>query len=123
MSSERNLHLVRFATDTESFVAGQTVFSEGEPGEVMYVVKEGEVDIRVRDTTVETVGPGGLIGEMALIDRNPRSATAVARTDCKLVPINEARFAFLVQETPFFALDVMRMMVRRLRKMDAEGLS
>ncbi len=122
MASERNLHLVRFATDIRRCAPGETVFSEGEPGEVMYVVKEGEVDIRVRDRTVETVGPGGIIGEMALIDHQPRSATAVARTECQLVPINEARFAFLVQETPFFALDVMRMMVRRLRKMDVEGL-
>lgn len=123
MSSSRNLHLVRFATDARSFAAGETVFSEREPGAVMYVVKEGEVDIRVRGKTVETVGPGGIIGEMALIDQQPRSATAVARTACQLVPINEERFQFLVQQTPYFALDVMRMVVQRLRKMDAEALS
>ena len=123
MSSSRNLHLVRFATDARSFAAGQMVFSEGEPGAVMYVVKEGEVDIRVRGKAVETVGPGGIIGEMALIDQQPRSATAVARTACQLVPINEERFQFLVQQTPYFALDVMRMVVQRLRKMDAEALS
>jgi CRP-like cAMP-binding protein len=68
---------------------------------------------------VETVGEGGIIGEMGLIDRGPRSATAIAKTDCKLVPLNEQRFTFMVQETPNFALQVMRIMADRLRRMDA----
>ena len=57
-----------------------------------------------------------MFGEMALVDSEPRSAEAVARTDCKLVPINKKRFAFLVTETPFFALEVMQVMANRLRK-------
>ncbi|HXQ21148.1 MAG TPA: cyclic nucleotide-binding domain-containing protein, partial [Candidatus Acidoferrales bacterium] len=69
---------------------------------------------------VETMGPGGILGEMALIDQNPRSATAVAKTDCTLVPVNEARFKFLVKQVPAFSLEVMRVMASRLRKMDAE---
>jgi CRP-like cAMP-binding protein len=67
---------------------------------------------------VETAGPGAFVGEMALIDRQRRSASAVARTDCKLVRIDEQRFQFMTQQTPFFALEVMRTLVRRLRGMD-----
>ena len=114
------LNLVRFA-DHVSFAAGQQIFAEGQPGDVMYVVKEGEVDITVHDKLVETVRPGGILGEMALLDHNPRSATAVARTDCQLVPINEARFQFLVQQTPYFAIEVMRVLANRLRHMDAQA--
>jgi CRP-like cAMP-binding protein len=52
---------------------------------------------------------------MALIDNSPRSATAIAKTDCKVVPLDQRRFQFLVQETPFFALQVMTIMATRLR--------
>lgn len=114
-----SLNLVRFAGDYQSFAAGQHIFTEGQQGDLMFVVKEGEVDVVVHGTVVETVGPGGILGEMALIDHNPRSATAIAKTDCQLVPINEARFQFLVQQTPFFALEVMRVLAHRLRQMDA----
>lgn len=85
----------------------------------MYIVKEGEVDVLVRGKTMESVGPGEFLGEMALIDKHPRSATAVAKTDCQLVPVDEKRFTFLVQQTPYFAIEVMRIMARRLRQMDA----
>ncbi len=114
------ISLFRNATDYESFPAGQIIFQEGQPGEVMYAVSEGEVDILVHDKVIDTVGPGGIVGEMALIDTKPRSATAIAKTDCKLVPISEKRFTFLVQQTPNFALQVMRVMADRLRHMDAQ---
>lgn len=114
------LNLVRFAADSTAFAAGQTIFSEGQPGDLMFVVKGGEVDVVVHGKVVETLGAGGILGEMALIDRNPRSATAVAKTDCDLVPINEGRFQFLVQQTPYFAIEVMRVLANRLRHMDAE---
>ena len=111
--------LVRFAGDAVTFNAGQRVFNEGDPGDVMYVVRSGEVDIVVGDEVVETIGTGGIFGEMALIEQDRRSASAVAQTDCELVPINENRFKFLVQQTPFFAIEVMRIMAHRLRQMDA----
>jgi CRP-like cAMP-binding protein len=67
---------------------------------------------------METVGPGGILGEMALIENRDRSGAAIARTECKVVAIDEKRFQFLVQETPFFAIQVMRIMARRLRHMN-----
>jgi CRP-like cAMP-binding protein len=87
----------------------------------MYVVKEGEVDIIINGTIIETVGSGGIVGELALIDTQPRSATVITKTDCQLVPIDEKRFTFLVQQTPYFSLYVMRVLADRLRKMDARA--
>jgi len=104
--------------DFKTFQAGETIFKEGEAGDLMYVVKHGEVEISVRGMVVETVTTGGIIGEMALIDTGPRSATASAFTDCQLVPINEQRFLFLVQQTPYFSLEVMQIMGNRLRNMN-----
>jgi CRP/FNR family cyclic AMP-dependent transcriptional regulator len=112
------LSLFRHA-DTESFPAGQVIFREGDAGSTMYVIVEGEVDIQSGSHLLETAGPGSLLGEMALIDRSPRSASAVAKTDCKLAPVDQRRFEFLVQQTPYFALEVMEIMADRLRKTTA----
>jgi CRP-like cAMP-binding protein len=112
--------IFRILNEIESFPAGQVIFKCGETGDEMYVVKEGEVDIMVGDVVVETARPGAIVGEMALIDKCCRSATAVAKSDCKLVPINEARFRFLVQQNPFFSLHVMQVMAERLRSMNKQ---
>jgi CRP-like cAMP-binding protein len=74
-------------------------------------------------TVVETAGQGSFIGEMALIDDEPRSASARARSDCRVFPIDEARFQSLVMETPFFALQLMKTLARRLRLMDARAIA
>jgi CRP-like cAMP-binding protein len=101
-----------------NFAAGDVVFAEGDKGDVMYVVRSGEVDIVKNNKVMETLGPGGVFGEMALIDGSPRVATVRAKTDCVLAPINEKSFLFLVHETPYFAIAVMRTLANRLRRMD-----
>jgi CRP-like cAMP-binding protein len=117
--SEPTLELFRHSKEVESFSQGQVIFQEGDPGEVMYIVIEGEVDITVHGKVLASLGPGGILGEMALIDKDARSATALAKSDCKLAPVDERRFRFLIQQTPNFALTVMRVMAGRLRHMDA----
>ena len=108
------------ASNVQEFQASSTIFVEGAPGDVMYVVLEGEVELRVRSEVLEVARPGDIVGEMALIDAKPRSATARAKSDCCLAPVDERRFLFLVHEHPFFALHVMRVLTDRLRRMDAE---
>lgn len=105
--------------ESRSFASGQSIFSQGDPGDSMFVVLEGEVDVLVNGQRVELLGPGGVLGEMALIETAPRSATAIARTACRLVPVDQQRFALLVQHKPDFALEIMRVMAGRLRQMDA----
>ena len=108
------------ANNVQEFQANSTIFVEGTPGNVMYVVLEGEVELLVHSQVLEVAGSGDLVGEMALIDAKPRSATARAKSDCRLAPVDERRFLFLVHEHPFFALHVMRVLTDRLRRMDAE---
>jgi CRP/FNR family transcriptional regulator, cyclic AMP receptor protein len=98
-----------------SFKAGETIVKEGDRGDEMFVVHSGQVEIRRGNRVLETVPEKGIFGEMALIDDGPRSATVVAKTDVSVVPVSEKQFLFLVRETPFFALNVMRTLVRRLR--------
>ena len=100
------------------YAAGDVIFAEGDKGDAMFVVRTGEVTIERGGSVMETLSGGGVFGEMALIDGSPRSATARAKTDCEVAPINEKTFLFLVHETPFFAIAVMRTLADRLRRMD-----
>lgn len=102
----------------QRFKAGATIFTQGAPGRFMYVISNGEVDVGRDGRTLYTVQAGSLVGEMALIDHAPRSATAVAKTDCSLIPVDEYKFLIMVQQTPLFALEVMRLLVERLRDMN-----
>jgi CRP/FNR family cyclic AMP-dependent transcriptional regulator len=113
-----------FESDTPplNFSAGDIIFSTGDSGTDMFVVKSGEVELRVGGKAVEVVKEEGFFGEMALIEEGPRTATAVAKTDCVLVPINEQRFEFMVHEVPLFALFVMKGLSKRLRNVDAASL-
>jgi len=103
---------------TEHYASGTNIFTEGEAGRTMYVVKEGEVELSVHGKIKVRVGKGGILGEMALIDNKHRSATALAKTHCELAPIDEKQFLELVRTKPSFALEVMRVLVERLRLMD-----
>ena len=84
----------------------------------MYVVLDGEVDVSVRGETVLRAEPGEILGELALIDSKVRSASANAKTACRVAVIDESRFLSLVREKPEFSLYVMRVLADRLRKMD-----
>jgi CRP/FNR family transcriptional regulator, cyclic AMP receptor protein len=120
-SAKMFLNLFR-DVETTNFSAGEHVFREGDRGELMFVVIEGDVQILDGSTVLEIAGPGSIIGELALIDDGPRSAAVIAKTDVKLVPVNRRRFEFMVQETPFFALTVMKILADRLRATNAKLL-
>ena len=84
----------------------------------MFAVIDGSVEIIIKGKVVEKIEAGGVFGEMALIESRPRVATALVKTDAKLVPVDHRRFEFLVQQNPFFALQLMTIMAGRLRRMD-----
>ncbi|HEX9190122.1 MAG TPA: cyclic nucleotide-binding domain-containing protein [Vicinamibacteria bacterium] len=101
--------------------AGQVIFSAGDAGREMFIVRTGSVDLRIGDSLLETVEQGGMFGEMALLDPAPRSATAVAGPDCTLVLVDVAAFNDLVRRVPGLALEVMRVMAGRLRRTNPAG--
>jgi CRP-like cAMP-binding protein len=112
-----------FATESNPRIceAGETIFRTYDMGAEMYVVLEGEVELAIGSNVVETLGPGEPFGEMALIDQAPRVATATAKTPCTLAVIPEKRFLFMIQTAPHFALQIMKVMADRLRKMNARA--
>lgn len=110
--------LERFSIPLKRVKAGEKIFAENDPGDRMYVVMEGKVDIVVGDTVVETVGLHGIFGELALIDNAPRSATARAAKPAEVAVITETSFLDLVSENPAFSLYVMRQLAKRIRTMN-----
>ncbi len=117
------MDLIKLLADAPeaSVPAGEWVFAEGQPGDVMYVVKSGRVEVAYDGRALESVGPGGVLGEMALVGRTIRSADAVAQSDCVLLAVDAARFVALVRAPPEFALAVMKAMADRLGRRTAEG--
>jgi CRP/FNR family transcriptional regulator, cyclic AMP receptor protein len=102
--------------DALPFKAGNIIFREGDEARELFVIKSGQVRIQTGNRTITELGADSIFGEMALIDNEPRSASAIAVTDTELVPVSEKQFLFLVSQTPLFALKVMRVLAERLRK-------
>jgi CRP-like cAMP-binding protein len=99
------------------FLAEQVIFEEGDPGDYMYGIVEGSVDLLINGKVVETIEDGGIFGTGVLIGVANRTYTAIAKTDCKLAYLDEKRFLFAVQETPMFALNVLRSYTERLSRL------
>ncbi len=110
-----------FSGDQEAvtLAPGQSLFKKGEPAHTMYVVRSGAVQVHDGNTVFETVGPGGLLGEMAIVDGAPRSAGARAEIASEVIPVDERRFLSMVERTPYFAIRIMRVLTRRLRQTNA----
>jgi CRP-like cAMP-binding protein len=115
-----NTSINLFHSDAHPLVVpvGGPIFRDGEPGEEMYGVISGEVAIVKHGVLIERIGPGGIIGEMAIIDQSPRSADAVAQVETSLAVIDRRRFEHLVTSHPTFALQVMSVMAERLRRLN-----
>lgn len=97
---------------------GQVLFYEDDQADALYVVKSGTLRVVRGDTVYETLRAGSVVGEMAIIDEQRRSASVIAGTHAELIRLDEAKFLSLIANTPRFALTLMRVMSRRLRMMN-----
>ena len=104
------------SSDLVKYPADSVIFEEGSVAEFMYVIIEGEVILSLYGQRIAKAVPGDIVGEMALLDASVRSATASAASDCVLVPIDIHSFKSLIQYTPDFALHVMSVLAKRLRR-------
>jgi CRP/FNR family transcriptional regulator, cyclic AMP receptor protein len=113
--------LDRADVPVRAIAAGGDILIEGSVGTEMFLLRKGRAHVLVNGETVEEIAAGGIFGEMALIDQSPRGATVTAVEDCDVIPIDERLFIILVQNSPYFGLEVMRILVNRLRAMN-EGI-
>jgi CRP-like cAMP-binding protein len=99
---------------------GKTIVQEGQTGLRMYAVIEGRVAVTIGGSgIIERLGPGGVFGELALIEQAPRLASVVAETDCQLLPVNRTAFLLLVKTSPDFAESLLGALAERLRLLTA----
>jgi CRP/FNR family cyclic AMP-dependent transcriptional regulator len=101
-----------------SFKAGEVIFEDGTEGDVMYGILEGEVEMYVHGQLLEVIEAGDVFGVGSLLHADRlRESTAIAKTDCTLAYLDESHFLFAVQQTPMFAMEVMRSYSDRLRRL------
>lgn len=109
------LEIFKDSDDLVEFPAGAVIFTEGNEGNHMYVVMKGEVTISLKNTVLATASAGEIVGEMALINSDIRSATVTADTDCVLAPIDHSSFESLLRHVPDFSMHVMNVLAERLQ--------
>ena len=123
----RTLELFKDAKDYKSYAPGEAIFEEGQDGDYMYIIIEGQVQINSNGSILDILSPGHIFGEMALIDDGPRSASARAYSECKVVPVDQDSFTYCIQHSPSFAIHVMSIMAEWMRRqidlLKASGLT
>ncbi|BAY94919.1 MULTISPECIES: cyclic nucleotide-binding domain-containing protein [unclassified Tolypothrix] len=118
LSPVQTISIFQKQPDPQVFSAGQVVFGEGQPGDFMYGIIQGEVQIFINNKLIETIHPGEVFGIGVLVGIKNRTYTAIAKTDVQLAFLNEQRFIFAVQETPVFALQVIKNYSERLTRLE-----
>lgn len=108
--------LARDGFPVRHVAGGDKVFRAGDRGDCLFIVLSGRVSIAAGGMVVEKVGPGGIFGEMALLDGHERSATVTASEAVELACLDEAAFLDLISRHPRFALQVMRVLSARIRR-------
>lgn len=111
-------HLAQGGFPLQTFQADEKIFIQDDDGAHMYVVRSGRVNIVASGTILENVGPNGIFGELALLDGSPRSATAVALEPTEVAVIDERAFLYMVEKDPKIALQLLRRLAERLRRMN-----
>ena len=114
------LEVFEGSNDLLDLSAGSQLFAEGDPGDIMYVLLGGSLQLTLHGKPIAKVVAGAISGEMALLGTEVRSATAVADAECQWVPNDTHAFKGLVQHMPEFALHVMNVLALRLQQVDEE---
>lgn len=121
--NRKELSLVAKAADVVSVKAGSEVVQEGSPGHEFFLILDGEAVVKRGKRKIATLGPGNYFGEMALLDRGPRSATIVADSDLKLVVLGQREFMGLLDQVPALSHKLLVAMATRLREADTKAVS
>ena len=118
--SKKELQAVAKASDEVALPAGKVLCEQGSIGREAFVILEGTAGVRINGKPVTTLGPGACVGEMALLDHGPRTATVVADTDLNVLVIGAREFAGIVDEVPAIAHKLLRALATRVRTLDTQ---
>jgi CRP/FNR family cyclic AMP-dependent transcriptional regulator len=116
--NRKELALVARRAEDVVVPAGKVLVSEGETGQQFFVIMGGTATLTRRGHKIATLGPGDSFGELALLDKHPRNATAVADTPMELIVLGQREFAGLIDDAPGFGRKLLAAMASRLRSAD-----
>jgi CRP-like cAMP-binding protein len=118
--SKKELQAVARATDEVVLPTGRTLCKQGATGREAFVIVEGTAAVRINDKKVATLGPGACVGELALLDHGPRTATVVAETDVTALVIGVREFSSIIDDVPSMTHKLLRALAGRIRELDTE---
>jgi CRP/FNR family transcriptional regulator, cyclic AMP receptor protein len=118
--SKHDLAEIARFVDEISVDAGRDLVVEGDVGHEAFVIVKGDATVTRGGTSVASIGPGAVFGEMALIDRAPRNATVTATTPMELLVIGKREFSGLIDESASFRASIMSALAERVREKDRE---
>jgi len=121
--SKKELQTIARASDDVRVPAGKVLVEEGRPGHEFFLILDGKASVKRGKKKIAALGPGQYFGEMALLDRGPRSATVVADTDMDVLVLGQREFAGVIDEVPTMAHKLLTTMAQRLRESDAKAFS
>ncbi|WP_420452388.1 cyclic nucleotide-binding domain-containing protein [Ilumatobacter sp.] len=116
--SKKELTKVAKATDEVSMPDGEMLTDQGQMGREAFVIVDGEVVVKRNNRKVATLGPGSVVGELSLLDKGPRTATATCLGDCTVLVIDRRRFLSVVEEIPSISQKLMASLAGRVRELD-----
>lgn len=119
LCDEKELKEIASLADITEVAAGEALTREGAQGHEFFVIEEGTAKVTIEGREVATVGPGGFVGEMALLDEGPRVATVTAESPMRVFVLTGQAFSALIERHPSVAHKIMRGMARRLREADS----
>jgi len=121
--SKKELNMVSKAADVVTVKAGTDVVTEGTTGHEFFLILDGQASVRRGGRKVATLGPGDYFGELALLDRCPRSATIVAETPLEVAVIGQREFMAVLDQVPPVSHKLLVTMAHRLREADTKAVS
>jgi CRP-like cAMP-binding protein len=113
--SKYELSRIASLVDEIEVPKGKVLTRQGDPGREFFVIAEGKAKAAVAGRRSSSLGPGDSFGEISLLDQGPRSATVTAETDMHLLVVDSRGFSSLIQDVPYVATKIMRVMGERLR--------
>ena len=119
--TDRELDRLARHAEVVDFRAGDVLMTEGETGHEFFAIVDGEVGVTSRGETLAKLGPGSYVGELALLDPGPRTATVTALRDTQAVLLSSREFYAAVEDVPGLARKLLTGMARRLRDASSVG--
>ena len=118
--SKKDLTTIGRAADEVTVPAGRVLTEEGKPGHEFYLILLGQASVKRGRRKIATLGPGRYFGELSLLDKGPRTATATAETECTVLVLGPREFSGVLDEVPQLAHKLLAALAARIRELDTK---